>query len=114
MIKAVFMDIDDTIFNYSAFVKKVIKEGFEKFELLPYSDELFLLYNKINSKLWQSAEHKELAVQELNSICWNMLFREMGISFDSRLFEDYFCKELYRRIQISKKLIILFLIYLIL
>lgn len=75
MIKAIFMDIDDTIFDYSAFVKGVMKEGFEKYELLPYSDELFLLYNKINGRLWQSAEHKELAVQELNSICWNMFLK---------------------------------------
>lgn len=29
MIKVVFMDIDDTIFNFSAFVKKTMKEGYE-------------------------------------------------------------------------------------
>ena len=96
MIKVVFMDIDDTIFNLSAFVKKTMKDGLQKYGLLPYSDEMFLLYNKINSKLWRSTEQQELTVQELNSICWNRFFKEMGISFDSRLFEDYFCKELYR------------------
>ena len=94
MIKAIFMDIDDTILDFSAFVKKAMKEGFEKYGLLPYSDKMFLLYNKINGKLWQSVELKELTVQELNSMCWNMFFKEIGISFDSRLFEDYFCKEI--------------------
>jgi len=96
MIKVVFMDIDDTIFDFSAFVKKAMKDGFEKYGLLPYSDEFFLLYNKVNSKLWRSTEQKKLSVQELNRICWNMFFKEIGISFDSRLFEDFFCKELHR------------------
>lgn len=96
MIKVVFMDIDDTIYDYSACVKKAIKEGFEKYELASYSDETFQLYNKINNQLWNSAEHKKMTVQELNSICWNRFFKEIGIPFDSRLFEEYFCKELYK------------------
>lgn len=95
MIKVVFMDIDDTIFNFSAFVKKTMKEGFEKYGLLPYSDEMFLLYNEINSELWRNAEQRKLTVQEMNGICWNRFFKEIGISFDSRLFENYFCRELY-------------------
>jgi len=96
MIKVVFMDIDDTIYDYSAFVKKAIKDGFVKYGLYPYSDDLILLYNEINSQIWKSEEHQKLTVQELNSICWNKFFKEIGISFDSRLFEQYFCKELYR------------------
>lgn len=96
MIKVVFMDIDDTIYDYSAFVKKAIKDGFEKYGLCPYSDELFQVYQDINNHLWQNVEHKKLTVLELNSICWNRFFKEIGIVFDSRLFEDYFCEELYR------------------
>ena len=96
MIKVVFMDIDDTIYDYSAFVKKVIKDGFEKYGLHSYSDELFEVYNKINNQLWKSAEHKKLTVQELNSICWNLFFEELGITFDSRLFEEFFCSELHK------------------
>lgn len=96
MIKVVFMDIDDTIYDYLAFVKKAIKDGFEKYGLHPYSDDLILLYNEINNQIWKGAEYHNLMVQELNSICWNLFFKEIGISFDSRLFEDYFCGELYR------------------
>jgi len=96
MIKVVFMDIDDTIYDYSAFVKNAIKNGFEKYGLCPYSDEMFKVYKDINSQLWQSTEHKQLPVPELNSICWNRFFKETGIVFDSRVFEVYFCEELYR------------------
>ncbi len=96
MIKVVFMDIDDTIYDYAAFVKKAIIDGFEKYGLRPYSDDLILLYNEINNQIWKSAEHKKLTVQELNSLCWNKFFKKIGMTFDSRIFEDYFCKELYR------------------
>ena len=96
MIKVVFMDIDDTIYDYSAFIKKAIKDGFVKYGLHPYSDKLFEVYNKINNQLWKSAEHKKLAVQQINSICWNLFFEELGITFDSRLFEEFFCAELYK------------------
>lgn len=90
------MDIDDTIYDYSAFVKKAIKDGFEKYGLHLYSDELFEVYNKINNQLWKSAKHQKLTVQELNSLCWNRFFKEIGIAFDSRLYEEYFCEKLYR------------------
>ncbi len=96
MIKVVFMDIDDTIFDFSAFVKKTMKDGFEKYGLHTYSDEMFLVFDKINNKLWRSIEQKELTLLELSNIRWNAIFKEIGISFDGRLFEDYFCKELYR------------------
>lgn len=96
MIKVVFMDIDDTIFDFTAFVKKAMKDGFEKYGLLPYSDEMFLAFNKINNTLWRSIEQKELTLPELRNIRWNMIFKEIGIAFDGRLFEEYFCNELYR------------------
>ena len=90
------MDIDDTIYNFSAFVKKTMKDGFEKYGLPPYSDEMFSVFNKVNNILWRSIEQKELTLQELSKIRWNTIFKEIGISFDGGLFEDYFCKELYR------------------
>lgn len=96
MIKVVFMDIDDTIFDFSAFVKKAMKDGFEKYGLLPYTDEMFCVFHEINNKLWRSIEQGELTLPELRNIRWNMIFKEIGISFDGRLFEEYFCKELFQ------------------
>lgn len=71
------MDIDDTIYDYSAFVKKVIKDGFEKYGLCPYSDGLYEVYKDINNQLWQSADLRQMPVPELNSICWNRFFKEI-------------------------------------
>lgn len=96
MIKVVFMDIDDTILDFSGFVKKTMKDGFEKYKLPSYSDEMFVVFNKVNARLWRSIEQKELTLQELSKIRWNMIFEEIGISFEGGLFEEYFCKELYK------------------
>lgn len=96
MIKVVFMDMDDTVFDFSQFVKKTMKDGFKKYMLPPYSDEMFMVFNKVNDKLWRNIEQKELTLQELSKIRWNMIFAEIGISFDGSLFEEYFCKELYK------------------
>ena len=41
LIKAVFIDIDDTVFSFSGFVKKAMCNGFEKFGLKPYTDEMY-------------------------------------------------------------------------
>lgn len=96
MIKVVFMDIDDTIFDFSAYVKKTMRDGFEKYGIPSYSDEIFSVFNDVNNKLWRSVEQRKLTIPELNSICWNEFFKEIGVSFDSRIFEEYFCKELHR------------------
>jgi len=95
MIKVVFMDIDDTIFDFSAFVKKAMKEGFEKYGLPRYRDEMFLAFNKINNKLWRAIEREELTLRELTKVRWDMIFKELGMDFDGQLFENYFCTRLY-------------------
>lgn len=96
MMKVVFMDIDDTILDFSAFVKNAMRDGFEKYGLPPYSDEMFSVFTRINNQLWRSIEQTELTLEELRQIRWNTIFKEIGISFDGRLFEDYFRRELYR------------------
>ncbi len=98
MIKVVFMDIDDTIFDFCAFAKKAMKDGFEKYGLPPYSNEMFSVFYRINNSLWRSIEREELTFQELNRLRWNMIFRELDITFDGEVFEDYFCRELYKSV----------------
>ncbi len=94
MIKVVFIDIDDTIFSFSGFVKKTMHDGFEKFGLKPYTDEMFPIFEEINSELWRRIEQNKLTLQQLRKIRWNMVFKELGITFDGTLFENYFCTEL--------------------
>ena len=82
MIKAVFIDIDDTVFSFSGFVKKAMRDGFEKFGLKPYTDEMYPVFEKINNELWRRVELSELTIQQLCKIRWNMIFERINISFD--------------------------------
>lgn len=96
MIKAVFIDIDDTIFSFSEFVKKAMHDGFEKYGLKPYTDEMFPVFEEINNELWQYIEQNVLTLQQLRKIRWNRIFKKIGIAFDGALFENYFCTELWK------------------
>ena len=94
MIKVVFIDIDDTIFSFSGFVKKAMHDGFKKYGLKPYKDEMFPIFEEINNELWRRIEQNELTFQQLCKVRWNMIFPKIGITFDGVLFENYFCTEL--------------------
>ena len=96
MIKAVFIDIDDTVFSFSGFVKKAMRDGFEKFGLKPYTDEMYPVFEKINNELWRRVELNKLTIQQLCKIRWNMIFERINISFNGTEFENYFCEELHQ------------------
>lgn len=93
MIKVVFLDIDDTLLSFSAYVREAIKSGFAKYHLHPVTDdidELMAIYGKVNGALWRQLERGELSFDELIAIRWNRVFEAMGIAFDGPAFERYF------------------------
>lgn len=95
MIKAVFLDIDNTLLDFDAYVKDSMKTGFEKYGLKRYEDWMFSVFQEINHVLWRQLERGELSYQELLKIRWNEVFKGLGISFDGEVFEDYFKGYLY-------------------
>ncbi len=90
MIKVILFDIDNTLLSFSEYVKETMKTGFKKFDIATYTDEMFSVFNKINSGLWQSIEKGELDFKELQKIRWNMIFEALGLSADGVAFEKYF------------------------
>lgn len=94
MIKIVFLDIDNTIFSFSEFAKKTMHDGFKKYGLKPYTDEMFSIFEEINNELWRRIEQNRLTLPQLRKIRWNLVFEKIGITFDGDLFENYFCTEL--------------------
>ena len=61
MIKAVFIDIDDTLLDFDAYVKQTMREGFRHFGLKPYEPSMFSVFERINNQpkqltLFDSAE----------------------------------------------------------
>lgn len=59
-MKAVFLDIDNTLLSFDGYVKQTMKEGFEHFGLKPYEPYMFDIFIRENTKLWRQIEQGTL------------------------------------------------------
>lgn len=90
MIKAILIDIDNTLLDFDAYVKDSMKNGFDKFGLGTYKDSDYDTFTVVNNCLWHEIEEGTLTFEELKRIRWNKVFDALGISFDGIAFETYF------------------------
>lgn len=90
MIKAVFLDIDNTLLSFEEYVKESMKTGFERFGLPPYEEGMFPVFERINNELWRQIEQGTLTLRQLQQIRWNHIFQALGIEGDGIAFEQYF------------------------
>lgn len=89
MITTVFIDIDDTLLDFNESAKEAIKIIMDK-NNLRYTPVVFDTFLNINNMLWDKIEKGTLTKSELFEIRWNMIFNELGINFDGKIFEDIF------------------------
>ena len=90
MIKVVLIDIDNTLLDFDAYVRASMKNGFHIFNLGPYEESMFLVFEKINIEMWRRIEEGSLTYEELLRERWNKIFSELDLSFDGCRFEKYF------------------------
>jgi YjjG family noncanonical pyrimidine nucleotidase len=90
VLKVIFFDVDNTLLSFDKYVKEAMKNGFQKFEIGTYNDEMFSVFNEINTRLWQLIEKGELDLEELQKKRWNIIFDRLGFSADGIAFEKYF------------------------
>lgn len=95
MIKALFIDIDNTLLDFDGYVREAMQKGFRQFGLKPYTEEMFPVFRRINTELWQKIESGELTLAELTKIRWSRILKTLGIDFDGIRFEDYFRESLF-------------------
>lgn len=91
-IKAVFLDIDNTILDFDEYVRESMITGFKEFNLKPYEPWMYDTFTIENGKLWHKLEKGELDFETLLKIRWNIIFKAIGIDFDGVTFEAYFRK----------------------
>ena len=89
-IKVVFIDIDNTLLDFDIAIKTGIKEGFKKYNLGEFTDEMFVTFEHINNNLWESLQRKEITFSELKEKRFDIFFKELGINFNGQLFESNF------------------------
>ena len=95
MITTVFIDIDNTLLDFDAYIRQTMAEGFAHFGLRPYEPYMEEVFHRENGKLWHQIEAGTLTFRELEQIRWNNVFRALQIDFDGPVFEKYFRAALY-------------------
>ena len=94
-IRAVFLDIDNTLLDFDEYVRQTMARGFAHFGLRPYEPYMYGVFTEENNALWRRIEQGSLQFSELQSIRWNRVFAALGIDFDGVRFEAYFRRELH-------------------
>ena len=90
MIKAVFLDIDDTLLDFEAFARATMEEGFRRFNLPAYQPYMYDVFDRVSDVLWKKIERGEMQRSDLIDVRWQTIFAELGISCDARAFEEFF------------------------
>ena len=94
-VKAILLDVDNTLLDFDAYVHQAMAEGFAEFGLGTFDWQVYQTFSVINHGLWQALERGELSYEQLLKIRWNRVFEALGISFDGERFERYFKGRLF-------------------
>ena len=93
MYKAVFLDIDNTLLDFSACARYAMRMALPEFGG-SYEDSLFPLFTRVNNGLWEQLERGELTQQQLYDIRWDSILPlwppAAGLAIDGRAFERRF------------------------
>lgn len=95
MIRAVLLDIDDTLLSFEGAVRQTMREGFPLFGLGEYAEGMMPVYDQVCGRLWRQIERGELTLPQLEQVRWNQVFQALGIEGDGVAFEGYFREVLF-------------------
>jgi len=77
-IKAVFLDVDNTILDFNICAKESMKATFLDFGL-HFEEEMFPPFLEVNGHLWEEIEQNRITREELYKIRWKMIFEKLQI-----------------------------------
>lgn len=91
MYKAIFLDIDDTVFNFKKCSESALKETFSALNL-EYNKSIFESFSLIDERLWRQQKKELLTVADVLDIRFAELSDTLGLGYDSNLAKDHFGK----------------------
>ncbi|CAD2071852.1 noncanonical pyrimidine nucleotidase, YjjG family [Jeotgalicoccus coquinae] len=91
MYKAIFLDIDDTVFNFKKCSESALKETFSTLNL-EYNKDVFESFSAIDERLWKEQKEELLTVADVLDIRFAELSETLGLDYDSNLAKEYFGK----------------------
>lgn len=94
MIKTILIDIDNTLLDFNESSKECIRQAFKE-QKLPFDDNTFPVFKKINDGLWLKIEKGELDREGLHKIRFNLVLDALGLKGDGPLIEKRFREILF-------------------
>ena len=88
--RCVLIDVDNTILDFDEFVRAAMRDGFRKYHLPEYREEMFGIFVDINDRLWRGIEMGVKTLEDVRRDRWNLIFDRLGIAFDGHVFEEFF------------------------
>lgn len=98
MIKAVLIDIDDTIFDFDKCSKNAFKKTLKKLDL-SYKEKDFLYFNEVNDILWNKQKLGKININEVFIERSIMLSKYFELDIEKEIFNDLFVEFLYDEIE---------------
>lgn len=89
MYKAIFLDIDDTVFNFKKCSESALKETFSTLNL-EYNKSVFESFSAIDERLWKQQKEEVLSVSDVLNIRFAELSETLGLNYDSNLAKEHF------------------------
>lgn len=93
MIKAILIDIDDTILDFKKSSKKAFINTIKDFNLT-YKDEYFSYFEQINSDLWRDQKLGKISIKNLFKKRSAMMIEYLGLVEDNNFFTETFSENL--------------------
>lgn len=89
MIKAVFIDIDDTILDWHLCSHQAASYASQKLNI-QLTDNFFDILDDVNQSLWDRYDKKEIDFETIKAIRFKTIFEKANIKADPILFEQAF------------------------
>lgn len=86
MIKAVLIDVDNTLLDFNLGSKVIMQQLFDEYDC-QFTEEIYDTYIEHNEGLWRKYERGEMTRDEIYVSRWKTIFGHFGISIDAAEFE---------------------------
>lgn len=94
MTTTIFVDIDNTLLDFDKCAYLSMKSSFEDCGL-PFDDNMFATFERINLALWHRLEDKIITKEQLFKLRWPTVLAGIGIDYDGNDMEARFKHYLY-------------------
>lgn len=83
MIKSVFIDLDETLFDFHKAERIALTEMLSRFKIVP-DEDMTKRYSLINKSQWELLEKKEKTREEVLTDRFTIFFEKIGVNVDSK------------------------------